>query len=68
MFAAGQQVMLAGSPGTGEVLHDYGEGSIAVGWEGIGMRIHHVSQLRDAEEESARQRRERVKAREREEG
>lgn len=63
MFTIGQQVMLAGSPGVGEVLHDYLEGSVAVGWDGIGMRVHHVSQLRDAAEERARLAREREEAR-----
>ena len=50
MFTIGQRVELAGSPGQGEVLHVFGEGSIAVGWDGIGMRHHHESQLRDATE------------------
>lgn len=60
MFTIGQQVELAGSPGVGEVLHVFGEGSIAVGWDGIGLRHHHESQLRLAEEAA----RERIRARE----
>jgi hypothetical protein len=63
MFSIGQRVMLAGSPGTGEVLHVFGEGSIAVGWDGIGMRHHHESQLRDAEREERAQARAREEAR-----
>jgi len=45
-FQPGVKVRVKGSPGTGEVLHNYGEGSVAVGWEGgVGMRVHHWSQL-----------------------
>lgn len=63
MFAVGQRVVLAGSPGTGEVLHVFGEGSIAVGWDGLGMRHHHESQLRDAAEQAREQARAREEAR-----
>lgn len=64
MFTIGQRVVLAGSPGEGEILHDYREGSVAVGWDGIGMRVHHVSQLAPAPTaaEVAQARREREEA------
>lgn len=47
-MTVGQRVILNGSPGEGEVLAVHGEGSVSVGWEGIGLRIHHESQLAPA--------------------
>lgn len=44
-FQPGVKVRVKGSPGIGEVLHNYGEGSVAVGWEGVGLRVMHWSQL-----------------------
>jgi len=63
MLHVGQRVMLAGSPGEGEVLAIHGEGSVSVGWDGFGLRIHHESQLRDACVERDTQRRTVVRAR-----
>lgn len=47
-MTVGDRVVLRGSAGTGEVLHVHGEGSVSVGWEGVGCRIHHESQLAPA--------------------
>ena len=47
-MTVGDRVVLNGSPGEGEIIHDFREGSVAVGWDGVGVRHHHVSQLSPA--------------------
>jgi hypothetical protein len=48
MFKPGMRVVLKGSPGEGEVLHVFGEGAVTVGWDRVGARIYHESQLAPA--------------------